>query len=134
MVNQADNPTSEERDAATQATVDSIIERLRPLGNYIVVQQMKSEETMRGGIVIPAGKNAPYQGVVLAVGPGVPASATATALVGSSPEPMQTEVGDHVVFGQYAGNPLEIDSVVMVALKETDVIAILAPKETSDAE
>lgn len=109
-------------------TIDDVKVRLRPLGNYIVVLQMEAEEVRRGGIVIPASDKAPYQGTVVAVGPG-----PRTNNLGiSADQPMATAVGDHIVFGQFSGAPMAIDGLQFLALAETDVIAVLAPKKTEE--
>lgn len=75
-----------------------MVARIRPCGDRVLVQRMKSEKKSAGGIVIPEeyqGKN--DRGRVLAVGPGRWNDA------GTKRIPMEVMPGDIVLMPKYAG-------------------------------
>lgn len=81
--------------------------KIQPLGDRIVVMPVPKEQTTKSGIVIPETANGekPQEGVVLALGEGGIGKDT------SNPTEF-LKVGDHVLFGRYAGDD--------VKLKDTD--------------
>lgn len=92
---------------------------IKPLGDRIVVEASEQEEKSAGGIIIPdSAKEKPKQGKVLAVGPGAKDE-------NGKRIPMDVEVGDIVLFTQWAGSDIKIDGNEYKVLKESDVIGTL---------
>ncbi|HBE73490.1 MAG TPA: co-chaperone GroES, partial [candidate division Zixibacteria bacterium] len=49
----------------------STVDKLKPLGDRVVVKALESKEVKKGGIIIPdTAKEKPMEGEVMAVGPG----------------------------------------------------------------
>ncbi len=81
--------------------------KIEPLGDRVVVMPVPKEQTTKSGIVLPetASGEKPQEGVVMAMGKGGIGKDT------SNPTEY-LKVGDHVLFGRYAGDD--------VKLKDTD--------------
>lgn len=93
--------------------------KIRPLGDRIVVERLEQEQKSAGGIIIPdTAKEKPKQGRVLAVGPGARDDKGGRA-------PVDVQVGDTILFTQWAGNEIKIDGVEYLVMKESDVIGII---------
>ncbi|MBY0407905.1 MAG: co-chaperone GroES [Rickettsiales bacterium] len=92
---------------------------IKPLGDRLVVERLEQEEKTVGGIIIPdTAKEKPKQAKVLAVGPGAKDE-------NGKRIPMDVNVGDIVLFTQWAGNEIKIDGKDLLVLKESDVIGII---------
>jgi len=94
------------------------IQKLKPLGNRIVVRR-KEAKTTKGGILLPeAAQEKPRQGEVLAVGPGkVDENGKSLG--------MELQVGQEVLFSSYAGTEYKTDDGEFLILSEDDVLAVL---------
>ena len=93
--------------------------RLQPMGERIVVQRVESEETTAGGIVLPdSAREKPARGTVVAVGSG-------RLLDDGSRSASQLSEGDVVLFSSYAGEPVEINDVEYLLMREDDVLAVI---------
>ena len=92
--------------------------RFKPLQDRIVVR--KFEEDERRGIALPRGVRDERHacGEVVSVGPG--SRFPDGTLLGVS-----VAVGDIVVFGKEAGEPLFVDSEPYVLLREGDIAGLL---------
>lgn len=103
--------------AAPRLTADQIAARLEPTPGRLVVQPVTEEETMRGGLHIPAtAQEKPVQGIIKALGPvKVPGKAR------------QLEVGQKILFGKFAGTEIVVDGEDFLILGEEDVLAIVHP-------
>lgn len=87
-----------------------------PVADQLIVEQTEGGEEMVGGLYIPdTAQEKPNKGVVLAVGPG-------PLLEDGSRGPMECEVGDEVVYGEYAGAELELDGIEVRVLREENVL------------
>lgn len=106
-------------------------EKLRPLGDGLLVRVAKAEDTSKGGIIIPENaKEKPRRGEVLAVGPGRPCE---PAYGKGSPErgyalPVAVKPGEVVLFGQFAGTRVGADEDLLL-LKESDLLAVVGPAD-----
>lgn len=90
---------------------------LQPLGDRVVVEPIEQEETTASGIVLPeSAKEKPQRGRIVAVGPG------ARDEDGDRIK-MDVEVGDVVVYAQYAGTTYKMDDVKYLVLSEKDILA-----------
>ena len=91
----------------------------RPLHDRVLVKRVEAEEKTPGGIIIPdTAKEKPVEGEVLAVGPGV-RDETGTV------RPLDVKVGDHVLFGKWAGTEGIIDGEDRLILKEADILGVV---------
>jgi chaperonin GroES len=92
---------------------------VRPLHDRVIVKRMKESDTTKGGIIIPDNaKEKPVEGEVLAVGSGKRNDdGTVRAL--------DVKVGDHVLFGKYAGTETTVDGEEHLILREDDILGVL---------
>lgn len=89
--------------------------KVKPLQDKVLVKPDEVAEKTAGGIIIPdTSKEKQQIGTVVAVGPG------------KKDEPTVCKVGDKVVFKNYSGAEVQIDSEKFVVLSETtDILLIL---------
>ena len=94
--------------------------KFRPLADRVLVKRTDEEQTSEGGIVLPgSAAEKPSQGEVLAVGPGKTSD-------NGDVQPISVNLGDLVVFGQYAGsNTVKIDGDELVILNEQDILGVI---------
>jgi chaperonin GroES len=94
--------------------------KIRPLHDRVVVRRESEEETSAGGIVLPgSAKERPNQGEVVAVGNGA-------VLDNGETRALAVNVGDKIVFGQYAGsNTVKIDGEELIILSESEIYAVI---------
>lgn len=87
---------------------------VKPLADRVLIKPAPAEEKTVGGIIIPdSAKEKPLKGEVLAVGNG------------TKDEEMVLKVGDHVLYGKYAGTELELDGGKYLIMRQSDVLAIV---------
>ena len=92
---------------------------IRPLLDRVVVRRTEEETKSSGGIVIPeSAAEKPSQGEVLAVGPG-------KKLDDGSVQPVDVNVGDKILFGEYAGSTVKLDGEELFILNESDVFGVV---------
>ena len=92
-----------------------------PLGDRLVVRKSVAERLTAGGLIIPDMVNTTegnIQAVVLATGSG---SKNKKGHV----RPMDVQVGDQVLFSQYAGTPIIFNNEELMIIHESDVLGIL---------
>jgi len=93
--------------------------QLKPIRDRVVIKVLEAETATKSGIIIPdAATEKPTQGRVLAAGEG---RITEEGVV----IPMEVKVGDLVLFGKYAGQPVKIEGEEYHILKEDDIMAIV---------
>ena len=91
--------------------------KIRPLEDRVVIQQIEAEEKTSGGIFIPdTAKEKPQRGKVLSVGPG-------KLLDSGERSPIGVVEGDEVLFGKYAGTEIKVDGEEIKILRESDILA-----------
>jgi chaperonin GroES len=89
-------------------------EKIRPMADRIIVEPAPAEIKTASGIIIPdTAQEKPQKGIVIAVGPGLKDS------------PMIIKVGDEVLYGKFAGNPIELDKKEYLIMREADIFAII---------
>ncbi|REI31724.1 co-chaperone GroES [Staphylococcus felis] len=92
---------------------------LKPLGSRIVVERKEQEQTTKSGIVLTdTAKEKSNEGVVVAVGPG-------RTLDNGQRLEIEVNVGDRVVYNQYAGIEIKRDDTKYLVLNEEEVLAII---------
>lgn len=90
----------------------------RPLNDRLLVAIEAAETKTAGGIIIPGtASEKPFRGKVLAKGPGRRNKKGAL-------RPLDVNVGDRVVFPQYAGTKIEISGDEFLILREEEILAI----------
>ena len=95
-------------------------EKLRPLGDRLIVEPIEQEEITAGGILLPeTAKEKPQMGNVIAAGPGLRDD-------DGKYIPMDVKVDDRVLFAKYAGTEVKLsEEKKLLVLKETDVLAVV---------
>ncbi len=92
---------------------------IRPLHDRVVIRRVEEETKTAGGILLPgSAAEKPSQGVVVAVGKG-------SLGENGKIRPLDVQVGDKVLFGQYAGTTVKVDGEELLIMKEGDILAIL---------
>jgi|TARA_B110000503_G_scaffold125120_1_gene192377 chaperonin GroES len=94
--------------------------KIRPLYDRVVVRRNEEEATTAGGIILSgSAKEKPNQGVVVAIGDG-------KVLDNGEQRALTVNIGDKVVFGQYAGsNTIEIDGEELILMSESEIFAVV---------
>ena len=91
-------------------------QKIRPVGDRVVVKPAAKEEITKSGIVIPdTAKEKPQEGEVIAVGNG---RREKGELI-----PLDVKPGDRILFGKYSGNDIKIDDEEYMILKEDEILA-----------
>lgn len=89
-----------------------------PLNDHILVQPDGASDRTPGGLFIPATvKDRPLRGLVLAVGKG------AFNKKGKQ-RPLDVQVGERVLYGQYAGTQVSLKGQELLILREEDVLGV----------
>jgi chaperonin GroES len=92
---------------------------LQPLADRVVVKPLPSEETTKGGIILPGtAQEKPTKGTVIAVGPG-------RILDDGKNSPMHVKAGDTVLYGKYSGTEIKLEGEEYVIIKESELFGIL---------
>ncbi len=98
--------------------------KLVPLGDRILVKQVRQDEVRASGLVIPdTAREKPQMGEVLAVGPG-------RLDDNGKRMPMDVKAGDRVLYAKYTGQEvprgvLGAEDEEFLVLKESDILARL---------
>jgi chaperonin GroES len=93
-----------------------MFEKLRPLGDRVLVKRLEGEERTAGGLYIPeAAKEKAQTGRVIAVGGG--RKDASGQLI-----PMDVKVGDTIYFGKYAGTEADRDHLIV---REDEILGVL---------
>ena len=91
---------------------------IKPLADRVVIKSVEAEETTKSGIILAgSAKEKPQVAEIIAVGPG--------GLVDGNEVKMYVNVGDKVIIGQYAGNPVKIDGEELTIVRQSDILAIV---------
>lgn len=128
--------------------------KIEPLADRVLVKRSQGAESLPSGLIIPeSAREKPGEGEVVAVGPGrahrayfvdvskIPPVDAAEVLASfhaavaknpPEPTPLAVKVGQRVLFGQYAGTPLEVDRIQYVLLREEEIIAIVHEPDATD--
>lgn len=94
----------------------TMIGKIRPLLDRVLVKRLATEEKTAGGIIIPdSAKEKGQTGEVIAVGKG-------RSLADGSVVPMNVKVGDKVLLPKYAGTDAGNDLVI---IKEDEILGII---------
>jgi chaperonin GroES len=93
--------------------------KLKPLHDQVLVLRVESETKTTGGIIIPdSAKEKPYQGEIIAVGPG-------RVDKDGKRMPLDVQKGDRVLFQRYAGTEVKIEGIEHLMMREDDILCII---------
>lgn len=93
--------------------------KINPIRDRILIKPLDAETVTKSGLVIPDNAaEKPMQGKVLGVGSGK-ITEEGTVI------PLEVKEGDTVMYSKFAGQPVKIDNVEHLILKEDDVMAIV---------
>lgn len=88
--------------------------KIKPLADRVLIEPNPAEQKTAGGLFIPdTAQEKPLAGKVIAVGPG------------TSEVKMEVKVGDHVLYGKYAGTEINLDGTDYLIMKQNDILAII---------
>lgn len=95
------------------------MDKIRPLGDRILVKRIKEEEKTKGGIIIPdTAKEKPQEGKVVAVGKGKKNEEGKLIT-------LEVKAGDRILFGKYSGSEIKLEGEEHLILREDDILGIL---------
>jgi len=94
--------------------------KIKPLGDYIVIEPIAQEEKTKTGILVPSTieKEKPEQGKVVAVGAGKRTSSGKVI-------PPEVKPGDVVLFTKYGPSEVKVDNKEYLIAKQEDILAII---------
>lgn len=93
-------------------------DKIRPLGDRVVVKPADHEGMTKSGIVLPdTAKEKPQEGDIVAVGSG--RRLDSGALV-----PLEVKVGDTVLYARYAGSDVKVEGEDLLIVRESDLLAV----------
>lgn len=93
--------------------------KIKPLGERVLVEPAKAEETAKGGIIIPdSAQEKPQEGKVIAVGTGKLDEK-------GKKLPFNVKVGDTVLLPKYGGTEVKMDGKVYQIMREEDILAVI---------
>jgi len=93
--------------------------KVRPLHDKVLIEILDTEETTKGGIIIPdTAKEKPQEGKVVAAGTG-------RILEDGTKKPLEVKKGDKVLFNKYGTIDISIDGEDYLILREEDILAIV---------
>lgn len=96
-----------------------MIEKIKPLGDRVLVKRVEQEETTTSGIIIPdSAKEKAQIGAVIAVGAG-------RRNRDGNLIPMAVKAGDKVYFGKYAGTEAGDEYLI---IKEDEILGLIDSK------
>jgi len=92
---------------------------LKPLADRVIAKRLESEETVKGGIIIPdSAKKKQEMARVIAIGAGKVTEENKTL-------PMPVKVGDVILMDKYSGQEINVDDEEFIIVKADDIIALV---------
>jgi chaperonin GroES len=92
---------------------------IKPLGERVLVEPVKEEEAVKGGIIIPdSAREKPQEGKVIAVGTG-------KIDENGKKVPFNVKKGDIVLMPKYGGTEVKVGDKVYQIMREDDILAII---------
>ena len=92
-----------------------MFEKIKPLGDRVLVKRIKAKNQTESGIYIPEDTQKSQMGAVVAVGSGK--KDTTGSFI-----PMEIKLDDIVFFGQYAGIDAGDDHII---IKEDELLGVM---------
>ncbi|KAI8591297.1 10 kDa heat shock protein [Geranomyces variabilis] len=95
--------------------------RIIPLFDRVLIQRIKAPERTASGLFIPEkAQETLNEGLVIAVGPGAPATKDASAV-----RPMSIKEGERVLLPPYGGNQVKLGDQEYFLFKEEEILGKL---------
>ena len=92
--------------------------KIKPLFDRVVLELIKDEEEVKGGIILPAvAKDKSQLAKVVAVGSG--------DLPDGKKAPMQVKENDKVLFAKYSGTEIEEKGKKYIVIRQADILAVI---------
>lgn len=115
------NSKNPQKSASIEKSKKDWAQFVTPLDDRLLVKLEETSRRTPGGLYIPdnADISGNHQGFVVAVGRGHRDKKGRV-------RPMDVQVGDQVVFSQYAGNKVQMLNEEVVILRESDILGILS--------
>ena len=89
---------------------------VKPLGDRVVIKNLETEETTKGGILLTSSaKEKPQMAEVISVGPG--------GLVDGKEIVMHVKPGQKVIYSKYAGTEVKLDGQELIIVRQSDILA-----------
>ncbi len=89
---------------------------VKPLGDRVVIKNLESEETTKGGILLTnSAKEKPQMAEVISVGPG--------GLVDGKEVVMHVKAGQKVIYSKYAGTEVKLGGEEIIIVRQSDILA-----------
>lgn len=92
--------------------------RIKPLGDNVLVKQIKADEVTSFGLVLPDKDEKKAEAEVVAVGPG-------KVLKNGERSAMEVKVGDKVLLKNWGGEKVEVEKVEYKIVSQEDILAII---------
>jgi chaperonin GroES len=93
--------------------------KIKPLGERVLVEPIKEDEAVKGGIIIPdSAKEKPQEGKVIAVGTGKIDD-------NGKKVPFNVKVGDVVLMPKYGGTEVKVNGKEYQIMREDDILAVI---------
>lgn len=94
-------------------------QKIKPLGDHILVEPVEEKEVKKGGIIIPdTAKEKPREGIVRAVGTGKRDDEGKIV-------PLEVKEGDRVLMTKYGGTEIKLEGKDYKLLRSDDILAIV---------
>lgn len=94
---------------------------ITPIDDRVLVELVKPEEKTAGGLYIPdVAQKKSNNAKVVAVGPGKRDKK-------GRRRPLDVQVGERILYAEYAGNSLKLEGVNLLLLKESDILGVIEP-------
>jgi len=92
---------------------------IHPLADRVLVEPIESQETKKGGIIIPdTAKERPQEGKIIAVGLG-------RVTDGGQKINLEVAIGDKILYGKYSGSEVSVDDKEYLIMRESDILAVI---------
>lgn len=92
--------------------------QIKPLGDNVLVKQMKADEVTSFGLVLPDKDEKKAEAEVVAVGPG-------KMLENGQLSHMQVKAGDRVLLKNWGGEKVELNKEEFKIVSQDDILAII---------
>lgn len=90
---------------------------IKPIGERVLLKHQKKQEVTKGGIYIPeSARQEKKEGIVIAVG------------TFENGKELPLKNGDHVIYGGYQSDEIEIDEEKYLFVEFKDILATVAEK------
>jgi chaperonin GroES len=88
-------------------------DKIKPLGENVLIKMRKQERKTKSGIVLPdtADDEKPQIGEVIAVG--------------DDSKKIKVKAGDKIIFAKYSGTEIKVDNEEFLILKSEDILAVV---------